>query len=94
MGLSTPEELQDYFADHPLAPSHEVIGMDNLNNEQIQMLGEIGVTSLPKATKLSQTLDPMEGYVLHYLTLKFYIELGLKVTKLTKFLKFCQGRWM
>ena len=82
--LSIPEELQDYFADHPLAPSREVIGTDKLSNEQIQMLGEMGVTSLPKVQKLIQTLDPKEGYVLHYVTIKIYIELGLKVTKLTK----------
>ena len=37
--LSIPEELQDYFADYPLAPSREVIGTDKLSNEQIQMLG-------------------------------------------------------
>ena len=58
------------------------------------MLGEMGVTSLPKVTKLIQTLYPKEEYVLHYLTLKLYIELGLKDTKLIKVLKFCQGRWM
>ena len=58
------------------------------------MLGEMGVTSLPKVPKLVQTLDPKEGYVLFYLTLKLYIELGLKITKLIKVLKFRQGRWM
>ena len=41
--LCIPEELQDYFADYPLAPSREVIGTDKLSNEQIQMLGKIGV---------------------------------------------------
>ena len=58
------------------------------------MLGEMGVTSLPKVPKLIQTLDPKEGYVLHFLTSKLYVELGLKIAKLTKVLKFCQGRWM
>ena len=54
----------------------------------------MGVTSLPKVSKLIQTLDPKEGCFLHYLTLKLYLELGLKVTILTKVLKFRQGRWM
>ena len=92
--LSIPEELQDYFADYTLAPSREVIGADKLSNEQIQMLGEMGVTSLPKVPKLVQTLDPKEGYVLHYLTLKLYIELGLRITKMINVLKIRQGRWM
>ena len=68
--------------------------MNKLSNEQTQMLGEMGVTTLPKAPKLVQTLDPKEGYVLNYLTLKLCIELGLKVTKLIRVLKFCHGRWM
>ena len=46
--LSIPEELQNYFAEYALAPSLEVIGMDKLSNEQIHILGEMGVTSLPK----------------------------------------------
>ena len=58
------------------------------------MLGEMGVTSLSKVPKLIQTLNLKEGYDLHFLTLKLYIELGLKTTKLTKVLKFRQGRWM
>ena len=86
--LSIPEELQDHFADYPLAPSREVIGMNKLSNEQTQMLGEMGVTPLPKVPKLVQTLDPKEGYALHYLTLKLCIELGSKVTKLIRVLKF------
>ena len=92
--LSIPEELQDHFADYPLAPSREVIGMNKLSNEQTQMLGEMGVTSLPNVPKLVQTLDTKEGYFLHYFTIKLCIELGLKVTKLIRVLKFCQGRWM
>ena len=92
--LSIPEELQNCFADYPLALSREVIGTDKLSNEKIQILGEMGVTSIPKASKLVQTLDPKEGYFLHYLTLKLYIELGLKVTILTKVLEFRQCPWI
>ena len=84
--LSIPQEIPDCFADYPPDPSREVIVMDKLRNAQIQMLGEIGVTSLPKKPKLVQTLDPKEGYVLHYLTLKLYIELGLQVDKGLEFL--------
>ena len=54
--LSIPEEIQDYFADYPLAPSGEVIGMVKQSNEQIQMLGEMGVTSLPKGTKTGSNI--------------------------------------
>ena len=57
-GLSIPKDFQDFFADYPLAPSRVVIVMDKLSNEQIQILGEVGVTSLPMVSKLVQTIDP------------------------------------
>ena len=73
--LTKPEELHDYFADYPLAPSHEVVEIGAMSNEQIDMLGTLGITTLPKVPKFLQPLHPKEGYVFHYLTLKLYHEL-------------------
>ena len=39
--LTKPEELHDYFADYPLAPSHEVVEIGAMSNEQIDMLGTL-----------------------------------------------------
>ena len=94
VNLTIPEELHDFFADYPLAPSREVVDIGAMSNEQVDMLGKLGITTLPKVPKLLQTLHPKEGYVLHYLTLKLYHELGMKITHLGKVLQFRQSHWM
>ena len=83
-----PEELHDFFADYSLAPSREVVDIGAMSNEQVDMLGKLGNTTLPKVPKLLQTLHPKEDYVLHYLTLKLYHELGMEITHLGKVLQF------
>ena len=65
-----------------------------MSNEQVDMLGKLGITTLPKLPKLLRTLHPKEGYVLHYLTLKLYHELGMKITHLGKVLRLRQSHWM
>ena len=70
--LTIPDEFHDFFAQYPLAPSREVVNIGAMSNEQVDLLGKLGITTLPKVPKLLQTLHPKEGYVLHYLTLKLY----------------------
>ena len=94
VNLTIPKELHDFFADYPLAPSREVADIGAMSNEQVDMLGKLGITTLPKMPKLLQTLHPKENYVLHYLTLKLYQELGMKITHLGKVLQFRQSHWM
>ena len=94
VNLTIPEELHDFFADYPLAPSREVVDIGAMSNELVDMLGKLRITTLPKVPKLLQTLHPKEGYVLHYLTLKLYHELGMKITHLGKVLQFRQSHWM
>ena len=65
-----------------------------MSNEQVDMLGKLGITTLPIVPKFLQTLHPKQGYVLHYLTLKLYHDLGMKITHLGKVLQFRQSHWM
>ena len=92
--FTIPEELHDFFADYPLATSREVVDIGAMSNEQVDMLGKFGITTLSKVLKLLQTLHPKEGYILHYLTLKLYHELGMKIIHLGKFLQYRQSHWM
>ena len=94
INLTIFEELRYFFADYPLAPSREVVGIGVMSNEQVDMLGKLGITTLPKVPKRLQTLHPKEDYVLHYITLKLYHELGMKITHLGKVLQFRQSHWM
>ena len=72
VNFTIPKELCDFVADYPLAPSRELVEIGAMSNEQVDMLGKLGITTLPKVPKLLQTLHPKEGCVLHYLTLKLY----------------------
>ena len=92
--IEFPIELHDYFKEHPPAPSKEIVQITELSTDQVDMMGKLVITSLPKVPKLIQSLQEKSGYVLHYLTLQLYIQLGVKVTHLHRGLQFRQCKWM
>ena len=47
-----------------------------------------------KSTKLCQTFFTKERYVIHFNNLKQYLDLGLKVVKVHKMIKFKQSNWL
>ena len=47
--------------------SHEEVDIGAMSNKQVDMLGKLGTTTLPKVPKLLQTLHSKEDSVLHYL---------------------------
>ena len=54
VNLTIPEELHDFYADYPVAPSREVVDIGAMSNEQIDMLGEkIGNHHTAKSAKAS-----------------------------------------
>ena len=93
--LDYPVELHDHHKDYPLAPTKEVVQKAWLGTYQRELLikSKVPVEST-KTRKLLQTLHNKRNYTIHYITLKLYIELGLKVTKLHRALKFEQTNWL
>ena len=92
--LEYPPELHDIQSDHPLAPSRESVEVIWLSQYQENPREKMNVRVCTKSKKLLQTMFAKPHYTLHYLTLKLYSELGLKVTKVHRVLRFLQGFWL
>ena len=94
--LEYPECLHESHSDFPLAP----IKLKVLNNELslyqkslLDRMNSNGIKYNP-TKKLILDLNDKNNYVLHYQNLKLYLELGLKLIKVHKVLKFQQSRWL
>ena len=55
--IEFPDELHDYFKDYPPAPSKEIVQIIDLSTDQVEMIGKLGIISLPKVPKLIQSLQ-------------------------------------
>ena len=65
-----------------------------LGDYQEELLNDMRMNAPPSSNKLIQTLFPKKNYILHYQTLKLYVQLGLKVEKLPRSLAFNQSKWL
>lgn len=93
-----PKELHDLHHDYPLAVERMKVTHDMLSPftknlmEKLENSG-LGISHVP-TEKLVGTLSDKEGYVCHYMTMKLYLSLGLKVKKIHKVIKFKQEAWL
>ena len=92
--LDYPDDLHNLHSDFPLAPTKDKIDAYWLSDYQRELLEQMQVNAPPSNKKLIQTLFPKTKYTLHYQTLKLYVELGLKVTKVHRALAFKQSKWL
>ena len=81
-----PVDLHD---DIPLAPEHQ---KEMLSQYQKNLAKNLGVKVGGK--KLFSTLSNKYNYLTHYRNLKMYRELGLKLTKVHRVLRFAQSSWL
>ena len=94
--LEYPEYLHELHRDYPLAPIKRKIKQDELSEYQLHLVEDLKRKNLiyRPAKKLILDLYDKKNYVLHYLNLKLYLELGLKLKKVHKILKFSQSKWL
>ena len=93
--LEYPDCLHDSHRDFPLAPTKEIISYHDLSSWQQDILKKNNsLHSSSKTRKLVQTLSDKTNYTVHYITLKLYVSLGMKVTNVHKVLQFHQAKWL
>lgn len=85
-----PSELHDLHQDLPLAPENVNITKDWLSQTQRGM----GKKLTAKNHKLTFHFNPRCKYITHAKNLKFYLEHGMKLTKVHRVLYFYQSAWL
>ena len=91
--LEYPDELHDKHADYLLVLDKEPIDPLELSDFQTSLKNALELTA-SKTNKLRQTFHPKRKYVVHYRNLKFYVNNGIKTTKVHQVVKFRKSKWL
>ena len=91
--LEYPASLHAEHNDYPLAPEKLKVEKHWMSPYQQNLIQELGVTSFT-CEKLVPSLMPKTRYVLHHRNLQLYLQLGMRLSKVYKVLKFSQSPWM
>lgn len=97
--LEYSTDLHASRSDYPLAPERMVVSDEMLSAHSNKMWRDIQdhYTSEIKRTKTSKLIPNLynkKNYVVHYRSLKQYISLGLKLTKIHRVLEFSQAAFL
>ena len=88
--LEYPEELHADHNSFPLGCTHLEVDEKMLSPYALNALQELTNQKNYKARKLTSTLETRDHMVLHGLNLQLYLELGLRLVKIYKGIKFSQ----
>ena len=91
--LEYPASLHAEHNDYPLAPEKLKVEKHWMSPYQQNLIQELGVTSFT-CEKLVPSLMPKTRYVLHHRNLQLHLQLGMRLSKVYKVLKFRQSPWM
>ena len=91
--LEYPQELHDIHNDYPIAPEKVKVS-NNMLSAYCKKIAEKYNISIGLVSKLIPTLRNKKEYVLHYRNLQLYLDLGLKIKKVHRVLKFDQSLWL
>ena len=88
--LEYPQELRDIRNDYPVAPEKVKVSNNMLSAYSKKIAKKCNI-SVGLVSKLVPTLKDKKEYVLHYHNLQLYLDLGLKIKKVHRVLKFDQS---
>ena len=91
--LEYPQELHDIHNDYPVTPEKVKVS-NNMLSAYCKKIAEKYNISIGLVSKLIPTLRDKKEYVLHYHNLQLYLDLGLKIKKVHRVLKFDQSPWL
>ena len=91
--LEYPKELHDLHNDYPIAPEKVKVS-NNMLSDYCKKIPEKYNISIGLVSKLIPTLRDKKEYVLHYRNLQLYLDLGFKIKKVHRVLKFDQSPWL
>ena len=91
--LEYPQELHDMHNDYPIAPEKVKVSKNMLSTYCKKIVEKYNI-SIGLVSKLIPTLRDKKEYVLHYRNLQLYLDLGLKIKKVHRVLKFDQSLWL
>lgn len=83
--LKYPQDLHNFHNDYPLAPEKVKVTDSMLSNYSKRIADKYNI-STGLVYKLIPTLSNKEKYVLHYRNLQLYIDLGLKLLLVVRYL--------
>ena len=91
--LEYPRELHDMYSDYPVCPGKVKVSK-NMLSAYCKKIAEKYNISIVLVSKLIPTLRDKKEYVLQYCNLQLYLDLGLKIKKVHRVLKFDQSPWL
>ena len=91
--LEYPEELHNIHNDYPLAPEKINVRKEWLSNYCLKIASVHNITT-GTVKKLVPNLMNKNNHVIHYRNLQQCLELGMKLKKIHRVLKFKQSDWM
>ena len=91
--LEYPQELHNLHNDYPIAPEKVKVS-NGMLSEYCKKIADKYNISIGLVSKLVPMLGDKKEYVLHYRNLQLYLDLGLKIKKVHRVLKFNQSPWI
>ena len=91
--LEYPQELHNIHNDYPVAPEKVKVSNDMLS-AYCKKISEKYNISIGLVSERIPTLRDKKEYVLHYHNLQLYLDLGLKIKKVHRVLKYDQSPWL